>query len=662
MLITLFDMPNLKRICPRNGAVQGYSRSKPLTRKTFRFTATQLLVVLICLFTFVAADVVSKTVFERLPHLEDEFGYLFQAKVFARGQAWVTRENDEPVKIFWQPFVLQPDKPVNGIYERFGKYTPGWPLLLATGVAMGQWWVVNAFLAMLTVALTYRMAREIFGEAVGVVSALLLAISPMALLLNGTLMSHVSAMFMTAVFVYAYWRTTRNGRGRYAWAVLAGLAIGWVIATRPLTAVAMAVPVALHALASLFEVPPIRSEEESERIEIPAKGEAQSRAFTKSLLPMLVLSLAVIPTAGLWPIFNQIWTGDWRTNTYTLLWSYDQVGFGPNHGLMQFAGCDATPPAGCHTLEYGLRNARTDLDVYMRDLFGFTLNPGIEKWAEDNLGWGAGIGISWILVVVGLIAGRKKEWIWVFFELLVGIVVAQLFYWIGSVVRGGAAYSLRYYYEATFGVCIVGGYGAVTLIRSLRNRKQRAATLEPLPKQPGVAIDYLNGVIGGRAPKLEISTFSNRIKRAWDILFPGYILLEIALMASLLGYTPPRFHEPLPPDWDNGLYGYNKVSQKQLDTLTKARQISDRPAAPVLLIILHDPDPSVQDDWRDYGAAMAIESPFLDGDLVVARIFDRIDVESIIQRFPGRLVLYQVGDRIDTDMDKLLGTASTGKD
>ena len=82
-------------------------------------------------FAFGASIVMNRTVFERLPHLEDEFAYLFQAKLFAGGQAWVKR--DEPVKVFWQPFVLQPETSPDGTLRRFGKYTPGWPLLLAPG-------------------------------------------------------------------------------------------------------------------------------------------------------------------------------------------------------------------------------------------------------------------------------------------------------------------------------------------------------------------------------------------------------------------------------------------------------------------------------------------------------------------------------------------------
>ncbi|MCC7206077.1 MAG: glycosyltransferase family 39 protein, partial [Anaerolineae bacterium] len=185
------------------------------------FSRGMLAALALMIFAFLAAAVVSRTVFERLPHLEDEFAYLYQARIFARGQVWV--ERDEPVKVFWQPFVLQPEEPVDGALRRFGKYIPGWPLVLTPGIWMGQPWVINAFLAMLSVGLVYRLGKEIFSEPAGLVAALLTAISPVALLLNATLMSHTWAMFAALVFTYSYWRTLKRGRGRYLWAALGGL-------------------------------------------------------------------------------------------------------------------------------------------------------------------------------------------------------------------------------------------------------------------------------------------------------------------------------------------------------------------------------------------------------------------------------------------------------
>ncbi len=645
-----------------------------------RFTPGMAAAVVIAFFTFSAAAVVSRVVFERLPHLEDEFGYLYQAKIFAGGQAYVLR--DEPVKVFWQPFVLQPETSPDGLQKRFGKYTPGWPLLLSIGVALGQPWVINAFLAMLSVALVYRLAREIFGEPVGVVSALLLAISPMALLLNATLMSHISAMFMTIVFVYAYWRLTKNGKRRYLWAMVSGLALGWVITTRPLTALAMAAPVALHAVSRLIDaLSTLRAKNQPDvavsteiaptplraAIGVPVSLHGVSALFKSisrrsiqnkfgaTLAPLVVLAVFMLPIAGLWPLFNQIWTGNWKTDTYTMLWSYDIVGFGPGHGTM----------AGGHTLEYGWRNARTDLAVWLRDLFGFTLDPTITKYAESNLGWGAGVGLSGFVVLLGLIKGRRSDWIWLFFEIFVAIVIAQMTYWIGSVVYGGAAYSLRYYYESTFAVCIVAGYGVVAWHRSWKKEPEVSPQesyvgttgVDPHVMAGAVPVDYLNGFSSGRTP-LQPEDLAAGLKAAWDKLWPGYILVFLACMISLLGYTPARFKEPL-PGWPGGLFRYNKVGQDQLQAVSDMRARSGHPDQHVLIVILRNPNPSIEDNWRDYGAAMAVTSPYLDSDIVVARVFEPQDAPDIIQRFPGRLVLYQIGEDLYFTPEEAAAGATT---
>ncbi len=629
-----------------------------------RVTAGQIAALLIAFFTLTAAAEVSRTVFERLPHLEDEFAYLYQAKIFAGGHVWVERH--EPVKTFWQPFVIQPETSTDGVQKRFGKYTPGWPLLLSIGVALGQPWVVNAFLGMLTVALVYRMAREIFNEPVGLASALLLAISPMALLLNGTLMSHVSAMFMGALFVYGYWRLTRNGKWRFVWAAASGLALGWIISTRPLTAVAVAAPVILHAASRLLDT----------------VFEKEKRPqFGKVLMPLLMLSVFVLPTGGLWPVFNQIWTGDWKTNVYQMLWPYDTVGFGPDHGVME----------GGHTLEYGWRNARADLVVYFRDLFGVTLSPEVSnylavnifgltsattavseipKTLNENIVWGMIFGLSWIPVAAGLILGRKLEWIWLFFELFVAIVIAQLTYWIGSTVYGGAAYSLRYYYEATFGVCIVAGFGVVAFARSLNKPSQAiVGTAHAAPASPN--LPETRGLSPLSDPQLPepimplppapaaIPTKKDDDGR-WKTWL-AYIVFLIVCIVSLIGYTPVRFKESL-PGWPGGLFRYNKVGGDQIEAINAMRVKSGDPKKPVLIIVLRDPNPTVEDNWRDYGVAMALTSPYLDSDVIVARVFDQEDAPDIIQRFPGRLVLYQIGERLSFSIDEATaGATAPGK-
>ncbi|NLF77466.1 MAG: hypothetical protein GX573_17365, partial [Chloroflexi bacterium] len=48
------------------------------------------LLALVCIwFAFGASAVVSRAIFDRLPHLEDEFAYLYQARIFARGETHI---------------------------------------------------------------------------------------------------------------------------------------------------------------------------------------------------------------------------------------------------------------------------------------------------------------------------------------------------------------------------------------------------------------------------------------------------------------------------------------------------------------------------------------------------------------------------------------------
>jgi hypothetical protein len=126
--------------------------------------------------------------------------------------------------------------------------------------------------------------------------------------------------------------------------------------------------------------------------------------------------------------------------------------------------------------------------------------------------------------------------------------------------------------------------------------------------------------------------------------------------ASLLGYTPARFHESL-AGWPNGLFRYNKVGQNQIDAIQAMRIKSGHPELPVLIVVLNDPNPAVEDNWRDYGAAMALTSPYLDSDIILARVFTKEDVPDFIRRFPGRQVLYQIGDRLYLSMDEALAGA-----
>ncbi len=190
-----------------------------MTHKTASLNRYQIAVIGLAFFAFFMSALVSRTVFERLPHLEDEVAYLFQAKVFAHGD--IVIPSPQPHRTYWQPFVIDYHE------TRFSKYTPGWSAILAIGVVLGETWIINAFFAALTIALVYRLGSDIFNPDVGLIAAGLTAFSPMALLLNASLMGHSAALFFTTLFLLAYLQIER--RGQLKWGFVAGISLGFIV-------------------------------------------------------------------------------------------------------------------------------------------------------------------------------------------------------------------------------------------------------------------------------------------------------------------------------------------------------------------------------------------------------------------------------------------------
>lgn len=555
-------------------------------------------------FAFGMSALISRDVFERLPHLEDEVAYLYQAKIFARGQ--VVIETPQPRRAYWQPFVV--DYSASG--NRFGKYTPGWPLVLAAGVALGTPWVINAFLAAMTVALVYRLGGEIFGRDAGLIAAGLTAFSPMALLLNGTLMGHTAALWFAVLFMYAFWRMERGTAPR-RWAIIAGLALGMVVISRPLTAIAIAAPFIVisgwRVLKGVRAAPP--------------------RLLWRPIAPYLIVALSAGLVSLAIPLFNTAATGDPSKNLYTLVWHYDRIGFGECCGR------------NVHRLEKAFNHTRFDLSLTAADLFGWQIEPvnnamrdhwlneantypatglshlilplgvwvgvvagggwrrrwGLVAWAIAASGWylwaralpsdtlaRPDFSWLWVLVALGGVLSplllmdspqqSRARWTWIMWSVVLGIVIIQMTYWIGS-----QRYSTRYYYEALASAAILGA--------------------------------------------LPLAWLARRAKRRWML----YIPLVALLLYSLYAYSTPRI---------SVLYRYNRVGGDVIAEVDARRN-----GQPALVIINGPGSGDNQVRWRAMGSLMAITSPFLDSEVVVAWAYAEGVREQILERFPDRFII-----------------------
>lgn len=371
-----------------------------------RWTGAHWGAVGLCLAVFVAAGLVAVRVFEQVVHLEDEVAYLFQAQVFAAGRAYV--EAPFHTNCFFAPFVLDHQG------RRFSKYTPGWPALLAIGVRLGQPWWVNAACAALTVALTFRLGREVSGPWVGTLAAALATASPFVLILAGSLMSHTACLTFTTAFLWCFrraWATERvppepvssipRGTSREGWALAAGVALGCAFIIRPYTTFAVALPAGLCLLWRLFR-----------------KWEWK---------PIWFLGLGFVPLALLIPVFNAIWTGDPLLSPYLLFWSYDRIGFGPGHGPL---------PEG-NTLWMGLGEA-----VWV-----------VGRLANWLHGWPA---LSLTFVILGFLF-RPRRFVDLFLAgTALTLVLAYVLYW-----TNGDVYGPRYTHEATSALLVLSATGLV---------------------------------------------------------------------------------------------------------------------------------------------------------------------------------------------------------
>jgi 4-amino-4-deoxy-L-arabinose transferase-like glycosyltransferase len=367
------------------------------------------LALVIALGACVAAAWASGAVFERIPHLEDEFANLWEAEVMADGKISVT--SPEFPRSFMVPFVVD--------YEglRFGKYTPGWPAVLSLGVRLGVPWLMNALLSGAAAWLSYRLGSRFGGQAVGLLAALLVATSPMFLLLSASLMSHTLSVFLTLALTLGWLdgvaaQPLRPRLPRALPVIVAGLSLGLLALTRPLTAVGVGLPFGIHGAWLMV------------------RGGRRAR---RAVLSVGALALMV---AGILLLWQWVLTGDALRNPYTLWWPYDRIGFGPGHGVAE----------GGHTLNQARINAKFSLRVGPHDLYGWPY-------------------LSWIFAPIGLLALRKRADAWLLAGLLPSLVLAYAAYWVGAWLYGP-----RYYVEALGAFSVLSAAGIAALAGWLGTR------------------------------------------------------------------------------------------------------------------------------------------------------------------------------------------------
>ncbi len=337
----------------------------------------------------------------------------------------------------------------------------------------------------------------------------------------------------------------------------------------------------------------------------------------------LILSLSV-------PLYNEAAVGDPFENLYTYVWSYDRVGFGEGYGR------------NTHTLEKGFRHARFDLSLTAADLFGWQTGtmvdangdilPDIQNQLLVEGDYWLRTGLSWVLIPLGLIvAYKRRSW-------LVALWFAALYGWIRFAYdfQGGAQLTNPHF--AWLWIAVAFAWLLLPFL-VLRRRVEVwtwilvSVTLSVVGFQLAYWIGsqrystryYFEALTAvALISALPIAWLARQRISGFRWLRPAvYAVFAIALLYSFYAYSVPRI---------DVLRGFNFISRQMILDVEKRRE-GDQP----VLVIVNGNDVR----WRAFGTLMAVTSPYLDSEIVVAWNYQNNDSlrQQLIDRFPDRQVI-----------------------
>ena len=346
-------------------------------------------VLVAALWTAGAAYFLAVLAYQRHPHVPDEIVYLLHARYFAEGMIAMPAP---PV-----PDAFNLDLMSYEATRWFSPVPPGWPAMLAVGVWFGAPWLVNPVLGGVNVLLAYAVLRELYPRRTARIVVLLLSASPWALFMAMNLMTHTGTLSCALLAALSVARLRRNGA--IGWALVGGVALGFISLIRPLEAAATA------GLLGLWSV------------------RARWRGIPLVPSAVLTISAALVGALNLW--YNRALTGNPRT--FPIMAYAEKIfgpgtndmGFGANRGL-GWSGLDPFPGHG------------------WRDVLVNT-NLNLVQVNIELLGWSCGALVAvWLLLASGRL--RRPDWMMV--GVIGTIIGLHSFYWFS----GGPDFGARYWF------------------------------------------------------------------------------------------------------------------------------------------------------------------------------------------------------------------------
>lgn len=234
-----------------------------------------------CALVFVLANLISLIANQHLPAYAEGVVQLFQGRLLAMGKL------AQPIS-FSREFFEFPL--LNMDTHWYSTLAPGQSFLLALGNKLGISWLINPVLGSLVLVTLYLLVNKVYGFATAMLATLFMIFSPLYLSLSASHLSHLPFILFFLLALLFYHNNLENPGKLYP--ILSGLCWGLAALTRPLSALAVALPFIVHLIRQSFF----------------AKATIGLR-----MRPLFVLAGLIIPL-GLLITYNQILPGNpWRT-------------------------------------------------------------------------------------------------------------------------------------------------------------------------------------------------------------------------------------------------------------------------------------------------------------------------------------------------------------
>ncbi|MBK5188406.1 MAG: hypothetical protein JJD97_09165, partial [Gemmatimonadaceae bacterium] len=251
------------------------------------------------------------------PLVHDEAAYILQARLFAAGK-WA---DVAPIpEFFEQPHVLVTPR----LAEKYG---PGNALMLVPGIWLGRPGLMPVMMLGVAGALLFVLGRRIVSGWVGLLAWMIwLGLASPTTTFRP---SYFSEMLTETLWLAGWWALLRwrEDRGTGHLLLVAGC-VGWMAITRPLTAVAFAIPLGIAVVAITWR-----------------------RTAWMQLAAAMAVGIAFLTVIPLWSART---TGNWRVTPLMLYTDqympYDVPGFGlRERPLLR----EASPEIACFEKSYG---------------------------------------------------------------------------------------------------------------------------------------------------------------------------------------------------------------------------------------------------------------------------------------------------------------------